>query len=60
MLSTSDMAHLYAFVKDYLEGSQRPDMSDSDFARGYKKGLASLQSILDNLEKAYEADKKIA
>jgi hypothetical protein len=54
MLSTSGMAHLYAFVKDYLEGSQRPDMSDSDFARGYKKGLASLQSILDNLEKAYE------
>jgi hypothetical protein len=29
-------------------------MSDSDFARGYRKGLASLQSILDNLEKAYE------
>jgi hypothetical protein len=54
MLSTSDMAHLYAFVKDYLEGSQRPDMSDSDFARGYKKGLASLQSMLETLEKAYE------
>lgn len=54
MLSTSDMALLYAFVKDYLKGSQRPDLSDSDFARGYKKGLASLQSMLETLEKAYE------
>lgn len=53
-LSTSDMAHLYTFVKDYLEGFQRPDMFDSDFGRGYQKGLSSLQSILKSLEKAYE------
>jgi hypothetical protein len=53
MLTTSDMAHLYGFVKDYLEGSQRPDMSCSDFARGYKQGLATLQKLLSNMEEAY-------
>jgi len=52
MLTTEDKARLYQFVKDYLEGSQRPDLSDSDFDRGYKQGLASLQSILANIEEA--------
>jgi hypothetical protein len=54
MLTTEDKASLYQFVKDYLEGSQRPDMSDSDFARGYQRGLASLQSLLASIEQAYQ------
>jgi hypothetical protein len=54
MLTTEDKASLYQFVKDYLEGSQRPDLSDSDFGRGYKQGLASLQKLLGTLEESYQ------
>lgn len=50
-----DKAVLYNFVKAYLSGALKVK-GDTDFARGYEKGLASLQEILEKLE----APEKIA
>ena len=45
-----DKAALYDFVKAYLSGSLKVQF-DSDYARGYQKGLTNLQEILEKLEK---------
>lgn len=44
-----DKAALYDFVKAYLSGALKVK-GESDYARGYEKGLASLQEILERLE----------
>lgn len=50
-----EKAALYDFVKAYLSGALKVK-GETDFSRGYEKGLATLQEILEKLE----APEKIA
>lgn len=52
-MDTAQKAAFYVFVKDYLEGAMKPQMS-SEFGRGYKQGLASLKSLLERMEQSVE------
>lgn len=48
-------AAMFKFVKDYLDGAVglfERDPANSDFSRGYQKALASLKSVLDEMEKS--------
>jgi hypothetical protein len=44
-----EKAALYDFVKAYLSGALKVQFK-GEYARGYHKGLANLQEILEKLE----------